>query len=302
MDASYLIAALLAIVVGLFIYALFMPRNMDSFRPALGDAAKDNPALRLAAMLGTELYSTLPSGLIRKDARKQYPRIQSLIRRSGNPWNIRAEEFVFFQYVMAFMGFVVGWPVWLLLSTVIQLPWFVVVVGATVLGFFIPTLKYADQAKRRDLEFKRQLPEALDLLSISVASGASLQNAMRESIPNMQDGVLKEEFRDVLKALDLGKTQHEALDVLADRAPNESIATFVRSVQEATALNVPLIEILESRSDASRQEFYALIQKKTATLESKMMAALAPTLMPALLIILLTPSMFSLISSLGGTF
>lgn len=299
MDTPTLLAALLAIIVGLFVYALFMPRNLDVFNPNMGDARTG--ALRFASMLGSELYASLPSGALQKDARKQYPRIESLLRRSGNPWNVRAEEFVFFQYVMAFMGFVVGWPAWLLLTLVLpDIPFYVIIPLTTIAGFFIPTVTYTEQAKKRDVDFKRQLPEALDLLTISLSAGNTFGQAIREAIPNMQDGVLKEEFKDILKALDLGKTMHEALDNFADRSPNESISTFVRAIQQATALNVPLINVLESRADASRQEFYALIQKKTATLESKMMAALAPTLVPALMILLLAPSMFSLISSMGA--
>lgn len=133
---------------------------------------------------------------------------------------------------------------------------------------------------------------------ISLSGGSTFTTAMRESIPNMQPGVLLDEFRKIVKSIDAGATLNQALQNFADRAPNDSITTFIKAVQEATELNVPLIDTLQSRAEASRREFFTLIQQKTATLESKMMAILAPTLVPALLICVLAPAAFSLMESL----
>ena len=58
-------------------------------------------------------------------------------------------------------------------------------------------------------------------------------------------------------------------------------------------------ETLASRAEASRQEFFALLHNKTATLPSKMMLVLTPTLIPALGLILVVPGIISLIDSLG---
>ena len=85
----------------------------------------------------------------------------------------------------------------------------------------------------------------------------------------------------------------------ANRAPNESIKTFVTAVRQANELNVPLADVLTARSEASRQDFFALIQTKTAILPTKMMVALVPTLIPALLILVLAPSLSSLVNSMG---
>ena len=57
--------------------------------------------------------------------------------------------------------------------------------------------------------------------------------------------------------------------------------------------------MLTARSEASRQDFFALIQTKTAILPTKMMVALVPTLIPALLILVLAPSLSSLVNSMG---
>lgn len=291
-----ILAGLLALIMGLFLYSILMPRNPDTW--ALnGEEGNNSKSMKIIAMLGSELYATLPQGVT--IGKKANPRVEALLVRSGNPWKVNAQEFIFFQYIAAFLGFLIGWPAWILLNMALELPWYAVVGLTTVGGFLMPRLSYNDQAKKRDLDFKRQLPEALDLIVISLSGGKTFTQAVRDSLPNMQDGVLKEEFKEIINGIDTGKTLNEALAHFGNRAPNESIKTFVQAVREATALDVPIAEVLQSRAEASRQEFFALIHGKTAQLSSKMMGVLTPTLIPALLIIVLTPSLASLISSLG---
>lgn len=298
MDNPVVISALLALTVALLIYALFMPRNVESFAPDNEEQAEDNFALRLTTKISTEFYATLPAASVRADKRNRgNPRLESLIIRSGNPWGLKAQEFNFFQITTGILGFIIGWVAWLILFPLTGLHWAIVVGFCTIVGTFLPRLKYNDAAKRRDLEFKRHLPEALDLIIISLSAGNTFTQAVRESINNMPAGVLREEFRDMVRSIDTGKTLHDALTDFASRAPNENISTFVRAVQEATELDVPLIETLESRAQASRQEFFSMLHGKTAALPEKMMGVIAPTLVPAVLIVLMAPSIMSLVNS-----
>jgi tight adherence protein C len=300
MDNPVVISALLALAVALLAYAFFMPRNTDTFSPDNEEQAEDNMILRLTTKISGELYATLPSSTSTEKIKRPNQKIESLLKRSGNPWGLKAEEFKFFQYTSAFIGFAVGWLFWLPLYAMLELHWGIVVGFCTLFGFFVPRLKYSETAKKRDLEFKRHLPESLDLLVISLSAGNTFAQAVRESLPNMPSGVLKEEFREMNKAMDTGRTLSQSLEGFGKRAPNESIATFVKSVQEATELNVPIIEVLESRAEASRQEFFSMIHAKTAALSSKMMGILTPTLIPALMILVLAPAGASLASSMGG--
>lgn len=290
-----IIALLLAIVVGLILYLALVPRNTNTYSPEIDN---DNKQLKLLAAISDEFNSSLPQGVGPMQAKKEYPKINSLIRRSGNPWKLNAQEFVFMQWTFALIGFIIAWPVWFLLKFVIAIPWFIIVPAFTVLFYFYPKSKYSDQAKKRDLEFKRQLPEALDLMIISLSAGTTFSQALRDSIPNMPDGILKDEFVQIDKNIKTGISLDEALTAFGERAPNDAINSFVKAVKEATKLDVPIIEILEARSAASRQEFYALIHNKTAKLESKMMLILTPTLIPAILIIAVLPSMISLLKAL----
>lgn len=301
MTAPFIIGGLVAIMAALVMYALFMPKGNNGQVFSSEEMKDSGTLLKIMSSIGNDFYNALPEGIIKTDKRERVnPRVESLIVRSGNPWNLNVNEFVFLQYLGAFLGFIAGWIVWFGLSVFTSIPWFVVVGLITIFAFFIPRIKYNDQAKARDLEFKRQLPEALDLLIISLSGGRTFTQSVREIIPNMNESVLKEEFKSMVKAIDTGRTLNEALDTFASKAPNESILTFIRSVQSATEVNAPLVETLEARADASRQEFFALIHEKTAQLESKIFMALTPTLMPAVMIIAIAPSAYSMMSTLGS--
>lgn len=293
---SLIVAGLLSLFFALFMYAIFIPKNIDGFAPDNSKETEDNPLLKLATKMSGSLYASLPKGVGRSNGGSPY--IQALIVKSGNPWGLKAHEFRFFQVTIGIIGLIAGYIISMMVSPVIGIPWWVITPLAGILGFFIPFIKYNEAAKKRDLEFKRHLPETLDLITISLA-GQPLSNAIRDAFPNMPEGVLKEEFAQVIRSMEAGKGLNESLETLVDRAPNESIQTFVRAVQEANSLDVSLVEVLQSRAKESRAEFFALINNKTAALPSKMMGALTPTLLPALMIVLLAPSMMSLVQNLG---
>lgn len=300
MDNPIIIAAFLTLAVFLVFYILLVPKNGHQFTQ--GDYADSKGIVKIANILGNEVYSILPENRNAKSRRKgrdRLSRVEVLFQRSANPWNLKPHDFTFFKIVFAFLGLVLGTVAGFAIQYVIDfLPWFVVSAGGAFLGWIYPTSTYNSAAKARDLEFKRQLPEALDLIIISLTGGATFITAVRQSLENMQPGILRDEFREIVKTVDSGATLSQALDNFATRAPNDSITTFVKAVQEATELNVPINDVLKSRADASRKDFFALIHAKTATLSSRMMMALTPTLIPAILICVLAPAAFTLLNSL----
>lgn len=281
----------MGLLVALIMYAIFVPKSSKRFVPSNDSVLASNPMMKLVTSLGNEIYAAMPAYFDKSEIKEvKNPKIEALLIKSGNPWNLTVEEFISFRYLAAIVGFVLSWPIWILLSTLITLPWYVVVPLITLFAGYVPTSKYNDAAKKRDADFRKQLPEALDLITISLSGGTTFPTALSNVQPTMEDGVLKEEFKNITNALDAGETLNEALEQFANRAPNDGVMTFIRSVQSATQVNAPLAEILESRAKATREEFFAIISQKAAQLESKMWLILAPTLMPAVILIAIAPS------------
>lgn len=302
--SPFTIALLFTFAVGLVFYAFLVPRSNSGFR-ITGMVADDEQStmMKVLGVTSSEIIQTLPANLAMKLERQPGSSLQRLIQRSGNPWKLRSNEFFAVQFTIAIIFILVGAVVGYVMGNFgpgfLGFPIWIYMALFGLFGYSIPKLSYKDAAKKRDIDFKRQLPDALDLLIISLSSGATFPNSLREALPNMRVGVLRDELREVSNRLDSGRTLSESLTEFAERSPSENITAFVRAVQEATELNVPLIEVLESRAEASRQEYFALLQQRTASLESKMMAVLTPTLVPALLISVIAPSIAGLMSSLG---
>lgn len=302
MNPAITISVLIAMITLLILYTFLVPKNGNMYISNDDNNDKNrNPLLKMSTSITNDFYAALPAGIIKNKKKKRTlnPKLESLITRSGNPWGLKASEFLNFQVALGIIGLLAGAGIAFLLQGMIAVPWWVIALVSGILGFYIPHIKYTEDANKRDLEFKRQLPEALDLLIISLAGGRTFEVALREIIPNMKAGVLKEEFRNIVKQLNAGTSLDVALDNFAERAPNQSIEAFIKSVKMATEVNSPLIETLEARADASRKEFFALIQEKIAQLPSKISMALAPTFLPAVLIVSVAPSIMSMMNSLG---
>lgn len=301
MENPVVIAALLTTAVALVFYAFMVERPTNRFAVGESTEVERSGFMKFVGFASSEIYASLPTNFAKALTDQPSNDIELLIQRSGNPWNIRASEFNFLRVVTGIFGLVGGFALGLVMNNFspLHLPIYVWVAFGGFIGFLIPKSKYTSAAKQRDIDFKRQLPDALDLLIISLSAGVTFPTALREALPNMKPGVLKDELRQVSRSLDAGKTLSESLDQFAEKAPSESITAFVRAVKEATELNVPLIEVLESRADASRKEYFALLQQRTASLESKMMAILTPTLIPALLILVIAPSIASMMQTMG---
>lgn len=291
---EWTISAILALAVAMTAYAVLVNRNNDSFTP-LGDENSNNRALKWMSAFSGEVYNSLPAGTGQAFNRDD-PRIERLLTQSGNPWKLTVASYKFLRISCMFLGLIVGSVGWFAMSFTTDVKWWMVAPACALFGFFVPGLKYRSEAKQRDFDFKKQLPDALDLIIISI-SEATFADATRMAIPNMDDGVLKQELQEVIRAVDTGRTMDEALQRFGERAPNDSIMTFVQSLRQANELNTPINDVLLSRSEASREEYFSFIQNKTASLSSKMMAILTPTLLPALLIMLVTPQLAQLMEN-----
>lgn len=294
MDNTFNIALLAGLLCFLLLYAFVIPKGTPRrFRPSSPGSASNNQALRFFSELESDIYAALPAGLIKNDKAKvgENQKIAALLRRAGNPWKITPQEFRSFQFIAAFIGFLIALPLaFLILQPMAGIPWYATVVAITIFSFFIPIIKHLEMAKDRDVRFRRELPEALDLMTISLAGGATFDKSLKDVLPIMKDGIVKSEFASMVKMLNSGSTTHQALEEFATRAPTDGVLTFVRSVQNALEVNAPMTEILQMRAEASRDEFFALVEQKAAQLESVMWASLVPTLLPALILIAIAPS------------
>ena len=85
---------------------------------------------------------------------------------------------------------------------------------------------------------QRDLPDAIDLLTISVESGLGFDAAVQQVARNTE-GPLADEFSRVLREMQIGQGRAEALRALAERTNVDDLRTFVSAMVQADSLRHP---------------------------------------------------------------
>jgi tight adherence protein C len=180
------------------------------------------------------------------------------LRNAGEPIGLSADEFLGLIIASTIIGVSAG----AVASWALGMGFGVVIVGA-FLGMMLPSLWLNEKASTRLASINRGLPQALDLVVLSMGAGLDFIGALRhvvEKWSNKKDP-LCEELSRFLHELSLGKTRREALEDLAYRAPTELVKAFVTNAVQAEKRGTPLIEILRIQADVARTKRFQTAEK-----------------------------------------
>lgn len=167
-----------------------------------------------------------------------------------------------------------------------------------VAGFALPQLYLLEVRRNWRENIERDLPAALDLMTITVSAGTTLESAMRIVAENTE-GALSEGFKDVLaqaKFMELTT----ALRQFADNAKVQPLTLFAAAVAQARDRGIPIAEILEIQAETTRQYRRARLEEKVNKLPVKILFPIVFFIFPALFGVLLVPAGLQLLTSLGG--
>ena len=165
------------------------------------------------------------------------------------------------------------------------------VLGA--MGFLLPDVFLTLRVRARRERIRSELPDALDLLAVSVEAGLGLDGAIARLTEHM-DGALVDEFALTLGEVRIGESRHDALKKLAERVPAPELAAFVRSVVQADQLGISLGRILRVQAADSRLRRQAAAEEKAMKAPIKMLFPTALFIFPAMFLVVLGPAMLSL--------
>ena len=92
-------------------------------------------------------------------------------------------------------------------------------------GFLLPGIWLDRKIKTRKKEITKALPDAIDLLTISVESGLGFDSALMR-VAEKWDNALTLEFARVLSEMRIGKSKREALREMSLRVDEDGLASF----------------------------------------------------------------------------
>ena len=225
-------------------------------------------------------------------------RIREKLELAGNPFGWTVER------VMA--GKVVGFGAALVVSLILSLlmglsflPTLGFVVVASLAGYMAPNMYLHQQTYDRSEKLQRALPDAIDLLTISVESGLGFDAACAQVARNT-DGPLSEEFARMLQEMQIGRGRSEALRSLAERTNLADLRSFVSAMVQADAFGIPVGQVLRVQSSEIRVKRRQWAEEQAQKVPVKILVPLIFCILPCLFIAVLGPAGISIMNSFSG--
>lgn len=218
------------------------------------------------------------------------------IQQSGI--RINANSFVTLQILLA-----IGLPAIMAIMGVIEKIGGLKGVGflafAGFIGYFMPDIWLKSKVNARKYEIQRKLPDALDLLTVSVEAGLGFDMALNKVVEKLK-GPLAEEFGRVLHEVRMGKPRRDAMKAMSARVDSPDVSQFIAALVQADKLGVSLANVLRVQSDQMRLKRKQRAEETAMKAPLKMSFVLVFFVLPALMIVLLGPAVISVIEQLGG--
>jgi tight adherence protein C len=162
-----------------------------------------------------------------------------------------------------------------------------------VVGFVAPGFVLNSRVKRRQAAVAADLPDALDLLSVSVEAGMGFDGAVQKLTEHME-GPLIEEFELALGEIRIGEGRQEALKKMAERSASQQMSSFVRAIVQADQLGISLGRILRVQAHDTRLKRQLIAEEKAMKAPIKMLFPTVLFIFPAMFIVVLGPAMLNL--------
>jgi tight adherence protein C len=160
-------------------------------------------------------------------------------------------------------------------------------------GFIAPSFFVSTRARRRQSQISADLPDALDLLAVSVEAGLGFDGAVSKLTEHME-GPLIDEFELALGEMRIGESRSDALKKMAERVDVHEMAAFVRSIVQADQLGISLGRILRVQAADARLKRQAAAEERAMKAPIKMLFPLVMFIFPAMFIVILGPAFLNL--------
>jgi tight adherence protein C len=234
------------------------------------------PVLRQFARIGRRLTP---------DERMQA--VRHRLDLAGNPAGWDADRIAGLKALCCLTGFVSG-----LLTPPLfgagMLPTVALGTLAAVAGWCAPSLYLYQVGYDRSERIRRDLPDALDLMTISVEAGLAFDAAMSQ-VARRTRGPLAGEFFRVLQEMQIGTGRAEAMRALGERTDVPELRAFLGAMVQADELGVPVSGVLRVQASEMRVKRSQRAEELAQKVPVKILFPLLLCIFPALFVVLIGP-------------
>jgi tight adherence protein C len=225
-------------------------------------------------------------------------RLKVSIQQAGNPANLTPVMFSGMRMALFILLLVIAGSVTFGQGMPASKALMYTAVGG-VLGYLLPGMWLGQQIKKRKHNITKALPDALDLLTISVEAGLAFDLALTR-VADKWDNELSTEFKRALTDTRLGRSRRDALKDMAQRTGVDDVQTFVAAIIQAEQLGVSIGKILRIQSDQMRIRRRQRAEEAAHKAPILMLIPMAFLIFPSLFVVILGPAVPKLMTSLGG--
>lgn len=163
------------------------------------------------------------------------------------------------------------------------------VIGVAI-GFYAPVVWLDQLVRERRMELEASLPNALDVVAISMEAGLGLDRALEQLVRHQDDSLTLLVAR-ALREIQLGRPRAEALEEMADQTGIEDFTSLVRGILYAERTGVPVARTIEAQAAQMRVKRRLKIRTEAARASLKILFPTVGCVFPTLWLILLGPAL-----------
>jgi len=207
---------------------------------------------------------------------------------AGSPAGWDAERLLAFKIIGFSVGIALGLFVTTLIGDLSVLIRIVLVALLAFVGFMVPDSMLSRRVGERQKEILRTLSDTLDLLTISVEAGLSLNAAIAQVVQNVP-GVLSSEFARMLQEIQLGVPRADAFRNLAERTDVDELNAFALAMIQADVFGVSIASVLRTQAQQLRIKRRQRAEAKAQQTPVKIVFPLILCILPALFVVIVGP-------------
>ena len=223
-------------------------------------------------------------------------RADAKLEKAGYPGGLRGADWMGVKLLATIVAAVLFFFLGLLMGGG-ALAFIFALMGAAF-GFIGPEFWLGGRIRKRAMDMILQLPDALDLLTISVEAGLGFDAALAKVVEKME-GPLVNEFRQALAEIRMGRTRRDALRDIVARADAQPVANFIGAIVQAEQLGVPIAKVLQIQSQQLRIERRQRAEEAAAKAPVKMLFPMVGCIFPTIFIVILGPAIVTVMGGVG---
>jgi tight adherence protein C len=223
-------------------------------------------------------------------------RLSRKLMLAGSPAGWDAERVMAFKIIGLVGGLILGIAV----ASATGLSGVVTILVAglfTFAGFIAPDSIVNGRVEDRQRQILRTLSDTLDLLTISVEAGLSLNASISQVVQNVP-GVLSQEFARMLQEIQLGVPRSDAFRHLAERTDVDELNAFALAMIQADVFGVSIAGVLRTQAEQLRIKRRQRAEAKAQQIPVKIVFPLILCVLPALFVVIVGPGAIRIATSL----